>query len=40
MDKRKIEWFEILAGEKALTFYGDVQWLDFRRVLEYLQSRG
>ncbi|MGM0546148.1 MAG: NADP-dependent isocitrate dehydrogenase [Bacteroidota bacterium] len=25
--KKKIEWFEIYAGEKAVDFYGDDQWL-------------
>lgn len=38
---KKIEWFEIYAGQKAVDFYGDDQWLPddtFKAIEEYLVS--
>lgn len=38
---KKIEWFEIYAGEKAVDFYGDDQWLPddtFKAIEDYLVS--
>ncbi|MDX1672463.1 MAG: isocitrate/isopropylmalate family dehydrogenase, partial [Balneolaceae bacterium] len=37
--ERKIEWFEIYAGEKAVKFYGDDEWLPedtLKAIEEYL----
>jgi len=39
--KKKIEWFEIYAGEKAVDFYGDDEWLPddtFKAIEDYLVS--
>ncbi len=39
--EKKIEWFEIYAGEKAVDFYGDDQWLPedtFKAIEDYLVS--
>jgi len=39
--QKKIEWFEMYAGQKAVDFYGDDQWLPddtFKAIEEYLVS--
>ncbi|MBN2731513.1 MAG: NADP-dependent isocitrate dehydrogenase [Balneolaceae bacterium] len=39
--KKKIEWFEIYAGEKAVNFYGDDEWLPedtLQAIRDYLVS--
>lgn len=39
--QKKIEWFEIYAGQKAVDFYGDDQWLPddtFKAIEDYLVS--
>lgn len=39
--KKKIEWFEIYAGEKAVDFYGDDEWLPedtLQAIRDYLVS--
>src|SRR5699024_5776218 len=39
--EKKIEWFEMYAGEKAVKFYGEGQWLPddtFQAIKDYLVS--
>ena len=39
--EKQIEWFEVYAGEKAVNFYGDDQWLPddtFKAIEDYLVS--
>jgi isocitrate dehydrogenase len=39
--QKKIEWFEMFAGEKAVKFYGEGQWLPddtFKAIKEFLVS--
>ena len=39
--KRKVEWFEIFAGEKAVTTYGDNQWLPndtIKAIKEHIEA--